>query len=301
MTVIVSGEALYQWREWAITQSKAHNIDPYEVDWFLQGATSLASLSLTLGSYQNQAEISISAPLSNLTEKWKQRIEQRVPVQYLTGETPWRHFLLSVTSDVLIPRPETELIINIAQTLVEQDPIAEQHRTGNWADLGTGSGAIALGLAHTFPRANIHAVDISEEALAVAKHNATKNDLSDRITFYQGNWLTPLTPLKGNLTAILTNPPYIPSQTILTLQPEVTHHEPHLALDGGPDGLGCIRTLITQSATYLTPSGLFLTELMSGQATTVAALLAEQQAYSHITIHPDLSGIKRFVSARKAL
>ncbi len=311
MSETVSGQDLYQWRQWAACLAKENNIDVSEVDWLLQGLTPLKSLSLRLDTYRDQSSISTSASLSDLTKKWNQRVYESVPVQYLAGETPWRHFSLTVTPDVLIPRPETELIVNIAETLVAESDVlandvsasgmAAQYRRGNWADLGTGSGAIALGLAHTFPAANIYATDISSRALAVAQQNAIKNQLANRIILSQGIWLTPLSALKHQLSGIVTNPPYIPSQTVLTLQPEVAQHEPHLALDGGSDGLDCIRTIINDSPTYLVPGGIWITELMDGQAPGVAELLARHGDYTHITIHPDLSGVSRFVSARKAL
>ncbi|MBE9059399.1 peptide chain release factor N(5)-glutamine methyltransferase [cf. Phormidesmis sp. LEGE 11477] len=301
MPVAISGQALYRWRQWAIQLAKENNADQSEVDWFLQGFSQLTPLSLRLNTYQDQPNILLTISLHELTEKWQQRIGQSVPVQYLTGEVPWRNFLLTVTPDVLIPRPETELIIDIATKLTADSPIARQEYTGEWADLGTGSGAIALGLAGAFPEATIHAVDISESALKIAQYNAQKHNLGDRITFCQGSWLSPLTHLKGQLTGIISNPPYIPSQTIATLQPEVANHEPHLALDGGPDGLDCIRHLIDSSAPYLQPGGLWLIELMKGQAKTVASLLSQQGNYNHINIHLDLSGVDRFVSAHKAL
>ncbi len=301
MSDTTSGQALYQWRQWAIQLSKEHSIDPTEVDWLLQGLTPLKSLALRLGTYQGQSNIPISVPLTDFTKKWQQRVQDRIPVQYLAGETPWRHFSLTVTPDVLIPRPETELIINIVQTLVAEHSDIKGCKQGNWADLGTGSGAIALGLAHAFPKATLYATDVSPQALTIARHNAAKNHLSDRITFYQGSWLAPLSALEHQLSGIVTNPPYIPSQTVLTLQPEVAQHEPHLALDGGADGLDCIRTLINDSAGYLIPGGIWITELMDGQAHAVANLLAQQGEYIHVTIHQDLSGINRFVSAHKAL
>ena len=306
----------------------------------MQSATSLSSLSLRLDLYRSEFELPIDISLADLTEKWQQRVANRVPVQYLIGEAPWRNFSLIVSPAVLIPRPETELIIDIAEQLAAQSPIAAQIKSGHWADLGTGSGAIALALAYQFPNATIHAVDISEEALAIAQKNAQKNRLGDRITFHQGNWLTNLTPplslspspsfgglsvgelsIRGlsaavtpeawqsqraaspqelALSAIISNPPYIPTRTVATLQPEVAHHEPRLALDGGPDGLNSIRTLIQTGQTYLHPGGIWLTELMQGQAETVADLLA-QHSYTGIAIHKDLAGIQRFVSARKAL
>ncbi|WP_038016472.1 peptide chain release factor N(5)-glutamine methyltransferase [Synechococcus sp. PCC 7335] len=301
MSTAVPGQALYQWRQWAIQLAKKSNIDLGEVDWFLQGLSQLTGLSLQLGDYQNQPGVLLSVPLRELTERWQRRIDQNVPVQYLVGETPWRNFLLTVTPDVLIPRPETELMIDIAAELVANRPNAKQEHVGNWADLGTGSGAIALGLAYTLPNARVHAVDISDAAVKIARLNAEKHSLAHRITFFQGSWLSPLGHLQGQLTGIVSNPPYIPSQLVLTLQPEVANHEPHLALDGGLDGLSCIRHLISEGATYLQPGGLWLTELMMGQATTVADLLSQQGAYTDVTIHQDLSGIDRFVSARKAL
>lgn len=296
-----SGEDLYQWRQWAIAAARSSDISPDEVDWFLQGLSDLNSLSLRVGTYRHQPDISLKASLPDLSAKWQQRIDVRTPVQYLTGETPWRNFSLTVCPDVLIPRPETELIVDIAQKLAERSPVAYQLMSGHWADLGTGSGAIALGLAQQFPTATLHAVDISPKALAIAQQNAQRNALRDRITFYQGSWLSPLAHLTGQLSAIVSNPPYIPSQTIATLQPEVALHEPHLALDGGPDGLASIRSLVMSGVDYLHPGGIWLVELMEGQAKAVADLLARQGDYADVAIHKDLSGIQRFVSACKAL
>ena len=297
----ISGEDLYQWRQWAIQLAQANNIETSEVDWLLQGLTSIKSLPLRLDSYRKERSILCYVSLAQLNAKWRDRIEDKVPIQYLVGEVPWRNFSLIVSPDVLIPRPETELIIDLAENLAGQIPMAAQSDGSNWADLGTGSGAIALGLAHTFSEAMIYAVDISEQALAIARQNAENNSLDHHIAFYRGSWLSPLPFLKGQLTGIVSNPPYIPSQTVLTLQPEVANHEPHLALDGGLDGLSCLKTLITDGSNYLQPGGLWLTELMDGQAKTVTDLLKNQGSYTHISIHQDLSGIDRFVSAYKAL
>lgn len=297
----VSGEALYQWRQWAIKTAQANDVTPDEVDWLLQGLSTLSSLSLRLSIYRDQPDIWLKTSIDSLTHKWHQRISNRVPVQYLTGETPWRNFSLTVSPDVLIPRPETELIIDIAQVLAEHSPIAHQLQSGHWADLGTGSGAIALGLSQSFPAATIHAVDISEQALAVARLNVQQNDRTARIAFHWGSWLSPLTSLQGRLAGIVANPPYIPSQTLATLQPEVTRHEPHLALDGGSDGLESIRCLVSGGTAYLQPGGIWLIELMAGQAESVARLLAQHSGYANIVIHLDLAGTQRFVSACKAL
>ena len=172
--------------------------------------------------------------------------------------------------------------------------------SGHWADLGTGSGAIAVGLADVLPKATIHAVDYSLEALAIAQANADNLGFADRIKFYQGSWWEPLAFLKGQFSGMVSNPPYIPTSTLPTLQPEVVNHEPHLALDGGTDGLDCIRHLIEISPSYLQPGGVWLIEMMAGQADAVRELLQNQGSYCKIQIHADLAGIERFALAYKS-
>jgi release factor glutamine methyltransferase len=213
-------------------------------------------------------------------------------VQYLVERSPWRQFELRVTPAVLIPRPETELLIDLA--IAAAPPALQQ---GHWADLGTGSGAIAIGLATAFPQATIHAVDQSSEALAIAQDNAQRCERLDHIRFYQGSWFEPLHDLRGQLNGLVSNPPYIPTALLDTLQPEVVRHEPQMALDGGEDGLDCIRHLIHHAPDYLQPNGLWLVEMMAGQAEAVSALLEAQGGYKQISIHSDLAGIERFALA----
>ncbi|MCY7333716.1 MAG: peptide chain release factor N(5)-glutamine methyltransferase, partial [Pseudanabaena sp. CAN_BIN31] len=226
-----------------------------------------------------------------------------IPVQYLTGSVTWRDLELQVTPAVLIPRPETELIIDI----VSENCQDEIYQNGIWVDLGTGSGAIAIALSQLFSQAKIHAIDCSQAALEIAKSNALKNlnrALRDsdlvKIQFHHGNWFEPLANLnlKNKLAGIVSNPPYIPSLEVLNLQPEVTKHEPHLALDGGADGLDAIRELIAIAPDYLMPSGFWIVELMSGQAGIVRSLLQANGKYTNIQIHQDYAGIERFVSAQ---
>ncbi len=294
----IDGRDLWQWWQWARQTAIAHAIDPHEADWLIQALTPLTRLELRLGTFQSVAAIVIAVDPAQLTHMWEQRLHQRVPVQYLAGKTTWRDFSLRVTPAVLIPRPETELLIDLAQAACPHPEAA-----GHWADLGTGSGAIAIGLATIFPQATIHAVDVSPAALAIARGNAAAYQLGDRIQFYQGNWLDPLNRFHGiphgTLSGIVSNPPYIPSDTVLTLQPEVTQHEPHRALDGGTDGLDCVRQLIAHAPEYLLPHGLWLVELMAGQAPAIAQLLVEDGRYTQIHIHTDLAGMERFVSAQR--
>jgi release factor glutamine methyltransferase len=289
----LKGKDLWRWREIAKKEALAAQISPGEVDWFLEALTGLDRLSLRLGSFRDQDHLELPISLEELTQRWQKRIQDRVPLQYLTGTAPWRHFELVVSPAVLIPRPETEELIELAVAAC----LNAEFQQGHWADLGTGSGAIALGLAMAFPEATIHAIDRSLEALEIARENARRLSLDDRISFDCGDWFTPLEAFKGQLSAMISNPPYIPSSLIGQLQPEVRKHEPHLALDGGEDGLDCIRHLVKTAPNYLRPGGIWAIEMMAGQAEAVIELLNQQEDYEKIQIFPDLAGIDRFVLA----
>ncbi len=292
---ITSGEALWQWRQQARREAIAAAIATSEVDWLLQAVSALEPLQLKLETFKTQPTIPLAYSLEQLTLRWQQRINQRVPVQYLAGLAHWRSFTLAVSPAVLIPRPETELMIDLAIAAAQHTDLAH----GDWADLGTGSGAIALGLAEVFPAATVHAVDCSEAALAIARQNAQMAGFTNRIRFHSGSWFQPLTQLQGSLSGMVSNPPYIPTAILPGLQPEVSRHEPHLALDGGDDGLVCVRHLVACAPTYLKNGGFWLVELMAGQAIAVAGLLETDGHYQAIQIHRDLAGIERFVSATR--
>ena len=292
----ISGVKLAHWRKKAKRQAIAANIPEGEVDWLLQAIAPLDSLALRLESFREQAQIPSSHGLQELDQLWQQRLEQRLPVQYLVGKVSWRNFSLSVSPAVLIPRSETELLIDLAQQAIAESPLPDL-AAGQWVDLGTGSGAIACGLAEAFPAATIHAVDQSAAALAVARENAENLGFSSRIHFYQGSWWSPLAAWRGQISGMVSNPPYIPTALIAQLQPEVAQHEPHLALDGGTDGLDCIRHLIATAPDYLRPGGIWLIEMMAGQAERVKHLLQERGSYEKIQIFPDLAGIERFALA----
>ncbi|MBW4554656.1 MAG: peptide chain release factor N(5)-glutamine methyltransferase [Trichormus sp. ATA11-4-KO1] len=293
----VSGLQLWQWRNQAIASAKTSDISPTEVDWLLLEVTGLDRLALRLESFKDWPQIQIGMPLEDLDLLWQRRLDERLPVQYIAGVTPWRQFKIAVSSAVLIPRPETEYLIDLAVAAATEGEAALALQSGNWVDLGTGSGAIALGLAAALPNATIHAVDYSSEALAIAQINARNLGLDNQIQFYQGSWWEPLASLKGQFSGMVSNPPYIPTNTVATLQPEVVKHEPHLALDGGTDGLDCIRQLIEISPRYLRPDGVWLIEMMAGQADAVKALLQQQGSYYNMQIHADLAGIERFAVA----
>ncbi|WP_099238530.1 peptide chain release factor N(5)-glutamine methyltransferase [Synechococcus sp. BDU 130192] len=290
MSEIIAAQDLVRWRQWAKTQAIATDISIEEVDWFLQGLTTVDRLSLRLGLRE---AVHSQVSLAELSRLWERRCQEKIPVQYLVGKTPWRNFELVVSPAVLIPRPETEYLIDLAQ--------ASHHdlHAGHWVDLGTGSGAIALGLADSFPAATIHAVDQSAAALEVARKNAIAYGLQDRIQFYHGSWWEPLQHLQGQVAGMVSNPPYIPAALLPDLQPEVYRHEPHSALDGGIDGLADLRILVNEAPDYLIFGGIWLVELMRGQGEAVAQLLADNGHYTQIQIIHDFAGGDRYVLAQR--
>ncbi|MEG4393874.1 peptide chain release factor N(5)-glutamine methyltransferase [Microcoleus sp. BROC3] len=292
--MFVSGLELWQWMNQAKTEAIDYEIPLAEIDWLLQELAGLDRLALRLESFKDWPKIELKLSLSELAQLWQRRLQQRVPVQYLTGVAHWRHFSLKVTPAVLIPRPETELLIDLAVEAVKSYGVNPK---SHWVDLGTGSGAIAIGLACALPNATVYAVDCSSEALAVARLNAENLGFASGINFYQGLWWEPLAFLKGQVSGMVSNPPYIPSSTVLTLQPEVLKHEPHLALDGGFDGLECIRHLVETAPDYLVSGGVWLVEMMAGQAEAVADMLESHGSYGKVQIFSDLAGVDRFALA----
>ncbi len=291
----VSGLELWQWRANALAAALAANVSSAEVDWLLQEVAGLDRLALRLETFKDWHQIELQLPLKELNHLWQRRLYERLPVQYIARVAPWRRFKLAVSPAVLIPRPETEYLVDLAAAAVHNSSVTKDQ--GHWADLGTGSGAIALGLADIFSSAVIHAVDLSPSALSIAQQNAQELGFTNRIHFYQGSWWEPLKFLKGQFSGMIANPPYIPSFSVQELQPEVAWHEPQLALDGGLDGLDCIRELVETSPAYLRPGGVWLIEMMAGQARAVTDLLQRQGSYCKIAIHADLAGIERYALA----
>ena len=293
MSASISGQELSQWRQQAIADLAQAQLSPKEVDIFLQAVTDLDTLSLRLQSFREREKIPLSYSWSEITKRWQKRLQARVPLQYLLESVVWRNFTLKVSPEVLIPRPETELLIDIVGETLRGDD------GGIWVDLGTGSGAIAIGLASILTKAEIYAIDYSQTALAIAKENIINTGFADRIILKQGSWWTPLGKWKGQISGMVSNPPYIPSAEILDLQIEVREHEPRLALDGGEDGLTALRYLVATAPDYLRSGGLWLVEMRAGQGEKVAQMLENQGNYRQIQIINDLAGFDRFVLAER--
>ncbi|WPF89390.1 peptide chain release factor N(5)-glutamine methyltransferase [Cyanobacterium aponinum AL20118] len=287
----ITGKDLFNWYQSAKRDCLNNNINISELNLFIIELTSLNKLNLQLNNYQNQESINSKFSLDKLEKIWNLRITKRCPIQYLIGECHWRNFTLKVTPDVLIPRPETELIIDLASEITFN---YSHLKTGNFLDLGTGSGAIALGLAEAFPNSYIYAVDKSKSALKIAQENALKYGFESRVKFCHGSWFDPINDLKNSFSLIVSNPPYIPSQMVLELEPEVVNHEPKIALDGGEDGLKDIRYLIENSPNFLAKDGFLILEIMAGQGKIVENLLKENGSYKNIKIEYDLAGLDRF-------
>jgi len=205
------------------------------------------------------------------------------PIAYLVGHQEFWSLDLAVTPDVLIPRPETELLVELTLNLVDQAVVA---------DLGTGSGAIALALAHEKPNWIVHATDASSSALQIAKHNAERLHISN-VTFHQGNWCEALPLIKFNV--IVSNPPYIAEDDV-HLKTGDLRFEPRSALVSPEQGLKDITEIIYQAKNYLISGGMVLLEHGSEQAADVARIF-EIAGYTNVNTHQDLAGLDRVTIA----
>lgn len=233
--------------------------------------------------------------LAAYREMVKKRV-MHVPVAYILGEREFMGLTFKVTEDTLIPRPDTEILVQAAVDRLKAWRAPED--TGlRFADIGTGTGAVCLSVLHYLPQAVAETVDISPAARAVAEENAEQLGLKGRITFYTGDLLT---PLEGQtFAAILSNPPYIPEADIEALAPEVRTKEPHTALSGGKDGLDFYRRLMAEAPAMLEPNGFLAFEVGIHQAQTVAALAKANPLLGKTEILPDYAGIDRVVVAWK--
>ena len=220
------------------------------------------------------------------------RRADRIPLQHLLGNTEFYGLPFHTSPDALIPRPETETLVEV---VLKQLKNVTNPRI---LDIGTGSGIIAITLGKTLTGSHVIATDISRKALHLASQNAHLNGVADHISFLQTDLLTPFAKPES-FHAILSNPPYIPSNAIDALQPEVRNCDPRLALDGGRDGLDFYRKIIPTSVPLLAPGGLLALEIGHDQADAVTQLLARQMGLTHITTHTDLGGYPRAVLAQR--
>lgn len=222
----------------------------------------------------------------SIYEQWIDRRARHEPIQYIIGEQEFYGLALRVTPDVLIPRPETE---HVVEALLNRIP---HNRALRIADIGTGSGAIAIVIAHKVPQATVTAIDSSAPALKVAQQNAERHKVADRIRFLESDLLAVVANEKFDV--IVSNPPYVPEGEIL--EPQVRNFEPPNALYAGPSGLDIYQRLIPEAWQALEPQGWLLMEIGHGQRTALAQWLAQ---WTNVDFINDLQGISRLACARR--
>lgn len=249
-------------------------------------------LAFTLNVDRLHLYLSPDKPLTGEERaQFREAIKKRragVPLQHLTGEVRFFGLRFRVSKDALIPRPETEELVERALFLAPRD------RDIACLDLGTGSGVIAVCLAKFLPRAAVTAVDLSPAALRLARENAQLNGVLDRITFWESDWFK---RVEGAFDLIVSNPPYIAEEELEGLSVEVCQHEPFLALDGGKGGTERIEALATGLQGHMRPGGAVLLEIGNGQGARVVELM-RRAGLIEARMEEDLAGKQRFVIAR---
>ena len=289
----LSGSELQLWRR---EQLLGQQDQAAALDWLLELEAGLRWRELQASYLHPEAPVQLDCSLQRLEQIWQQHCQQQVPLQHLVGRCPWRDFELEVSPAVLIPRQETELLVELAMGCFEASDAPQR-----WADLGTGSGCLAVALARHWPSSCGWAVDCSAEALAVARRNAAALGLlqSAAVQWCEGLWWQPLQPLAGQLDLVVSNPPYIPSAVVDGLEPVVRDHEPRLALDGGSDGLDALRLIIEAAPQMLAPGGWLVLEHHHDQAAAVDQLLGAAGLQERRQ-ERDLEGQMRFAVARRS-
>lgn len=230
----------------------------------------------------------------NVIKSYIRDIERKsngMPTQYIIGMQEFMGLDFEVTEDVLIPRPDTEILVGQVLESIEVN------KNYNILDIGTGSGCIAVSIAKYAKNVIIHAVDISEKALKIAKYNAIKNNVEERIKFYQGDIFSPFIDNNIKFDRIISNPPYIERDEIQKLDVNVKDYEPSLALDGGEDGLEFYRRIISNAKSYMNDNGLIFFEIGYNQANSVEELL-KNNLFADIIVTKDLAGLDRVIKSK---
>jgi release factor glutamine methyltransferase len=258
-------------------------------EWLLSAATGLSRIELYAHHDRALTDVERSA--------YKASIERRAagePLQYVTGEVPFRHVVLKVRSGVFIPRPETEVLVDAVLAAL---PPAEAEETAApvVVDLCTGSGAVAISIAHERPDARVYATDAVASTVEVACENAERCGVAGRVTVLEGDLFAPLpAELRGTVDVVAANPPYIPTADLAQLPSEVAAHEPRVALDGGDDGLDVIRRIVDEARGWLVPGGALVIECDTSRAKDAARLMSAW--YEGSRVLTDLTGRERFAT-----
>jgi len=258
----------------------------------LDSVGGISNSDLNLSRINSGDNLYLRKNLDFLESIWKDHLLNSTPIQYLCGTTFWRDLKLKVTDKVLIPRPETELIVDIVFKI-----FGKKSQKLLFAELGTGSGAISIALALAYPLWDGIATDIDQDALDIAIKNYINCSKQTNLKFYCGYWWTPFESFKGKLDLAISNPPYIPKDTYEKLPKEVKNFEPEIALLGGEDGLKHIREIIQKAPLFLKEKGWLILENHFDQGEKVKQLLIESK-FKSVEIVNDLSGVGRFTIGR---
>jgi release factor glutamine methyltransferase len=258
-----------------------------DAEWLLAGLLGIGRVAVRL-------ELGEAAP-APLAERYARAVSRRArrePLQRILGWEEFRGVRVRLTDSVLVPRPETETLVEWALALL---PVPGPRRLLA-IDVGTGSGCIACALASERADLDVVAVDVSPAAAAVARENVRALDLAGRVRVVAADLFAGLRDIRADL--IVSNPPYLPSALMPELPPEVRIHEPRLALDGGSDGLAVIRRIATAARPYLRPSGALVVETAGGDQASAAAALLRGAGWDQVAVRGDLVGIERFIAGR---
>ena len=272
---------------WAEGYLKKHGVDSPRLSAELLLSTALGTSRLDL--YLNFAK-----PLEDVElQEFKRlllRRARREPLAYITGVKEFWSLELKVTPTVLIPRPETECLVEAALSILD-----EHAKNDIWRilDLGTGSGAIVIALTTEQPQHSFTATDLSADAIRLATENACRHKVDKRIDFICSDWFNEINLSGKRFDLIVTNPPYIPTGDLPQLAPEIVNYEPHLALDGTPDGLASIRHIIENAPQFLKAGGRLLMEIGHDQSSAVQKMVTSVGAYAETGFRKDLAGHDR--------
>ena len=284
----ISTKELFLW----ISEIKKNNQDIDNLYLLLDLVGGVSKSDLFLIKINHQHEVCLKLDFNSLKKKWNEHTQFSKPIQYICGGSYWRNFRFELTNDVLIPRVETEKIVEIAT-----DIISPENKKIIFADLGTGSGSIAISLVAENKNWKGLATDIDINALHIAQKNYKKISLDSSINFYCGNWWEPLIHYAGMINLAISNPPYIPRHVYERLPSSVIDFEPKKALYGGEDGLSHIKQIISNAPKFLVKGGWIILENHFDQSKEIKNLLREYGFDSLNTIN-DTFGVGRFTIGR---
>ena len=287
---LISAEKFSLWKKKQISKGG----DNHSLNLLIDSLGGLSNIELNLLKIRKEKNfnLNLKVNLDLIESYWDKHLNTSIPIQYLSGISFWRDLKLEVSNKILIPRPETELFIDIVSGIFKN-----KKEKITFVDLGTGSGAISIALALENPNWSGIATDIDKSAIKIASRNFKTNSNQSNLKFYNGNWWDPLENFKGEIDFAVANPPYIPQDTYEVLPIEVKNFEPKLALLGGKEGLDHINQIVQNAPLYLKNKGWLLIENHFDQGEKVKKLFLENR-FTSVKVLKDFSGIGRFTIGR---